>query len=229
MCKKLVAGAIILSVVLSAILIPNCACEVDVAVDKPEELAPVEIREYQGENLSSINDFIENSIKGPQYIDKERYRLEVVGLVEKPQSYTYDEVISNQQHYKKVVTLNCVEGWSVDILWEGVLVKDLLQEASPAPDAKIVIFHAYDGFTTSLPLDYITMNNIIMAHKMNDVTLPPERGFPFELVAESKWGYKWIKWITKIELSDNENYRGFWETRGYSNSGDLDEPFFSRQ
>ena len=228
MCKKLVAGAIILSVVLSAILIPNCACEVDVAVDKPEELAPVEIREYQGENLSSINDFIENSIKGPQYIDKERYRLEVVGLVETPQSYTYDEVISNQQHYKKVVTLNCVEGWSVDILWEGVLVKELLQEADPKSDAKIVIFHAYDGFTTSLPLDYIMTNNIIMAHKMNDVTLPPERGFPFELVAESKWGYKWIKWITKIELSDDENYRGFWETRGYSNSGDLDEPFFSR-
>jgi len=226
--KKLVVGAIIVSVVLSAILIPNCACEVDVSMDKPEELVPVEIREYQGENLSSINEFLENSIKGPQYIEKERYRLEVTGLVEKPQSYTYDEVLNNQQHYKKVVTLNCVEGWSVDILWEGVLVKDLLQEADPKSDAKVVIFHAHDGYTTSLPLDYIITNNIIMAHKMNDVTLPPERGFPFELVAESKWGYKWIKWITKIELSDDENYRGFWETRGYSNSGDLDEPFFSR-
>ena len=227
--KKLAAGAIILSAVISVILIPNCACEVDVAVDKTEELAPVEIREYQGENLSSINDFIENSIKGPQYIEKERYRLDVTGLVEKPQSYTYDEVLNNQQHYKKVVTLNCVEGWSVDILWEGVLVKDLLEESNPTPDAKVIIFHAHDGYTTSLPLEYIMTNNIIMAHKMNDVTLPPDRGFPFELVAESKWGYKWIKWITKIELSDDENYRGFWETRGYSNSGDLDEPFFSRQ
>ncbi|HEX76208.1 MAG TPA: molybdopterin-dependent oxidoreductase [Dehalococcoidia bacterium] len=228
MWKKLAVGAIILSVVVSAILIPNCACEVDVAVNKPEELAPVEIREYQGENLSSINDFLENSIKGPQYIEKEKYRLEVIGLVEKPQSYSYDEVVNDQQHYKKVVTLNCVEGWSVDILWEGVLVKDLLEEAHPTLDAKVVIFHAYDGFTTSLPLDYIMTNNIIMAHKMNDVTLPPERGFPFELVAESKWGYKWIKWITKIEFSDDESYRGFWETRGYSNNGDLDEPFFSR-
>ena len=227
--KKLAAGAIILSAFVLVILIPNCACEVDVAVDKTKELAPVEIREYQGENLSSINDFIENSIKGPQYIEKERYRLDVTGLVEKPQSYTYDEVLNNQQHYKKVVTLNCVEGWSVDILWEGVLVKDLLEEANPTPDAKVIIFHAHDGYTTSLPLEYIMTNNIIMAHKMNDVTLPPDRGFPFELVAESKWGYKWIKWITKIELSDDENYRGFWETRGYSNSGDLDEPFFSRQ
>jgi DMSO/TMAO reductase YedYZ molybdopterin-dependent catalytic subunit len=69
-------------------------------------------------------------------------------------------------------------------------------------------------------------NDILMAYKMNGVTLPPERGFPFELVAESKWGYKWIKWVTKIELSDDEDYRGFWESRGYSNSGDLDESFF---
>ena len=77
-----------------------------------------------------------------------------------------------------------------------------------------------------MPLDYIIDNNIMMAYKMNNVTLPPERGFPFQLVAESKWGYKWIKWITAIELSDNEEYRGFWERRGYSNSADLSEGFF---
>ena len=61
---------------------------------------------------------------------------------------------------------------------------------------------------------------------MNDEVLLPERGFPFQLVAESKWGYKWIKWIKEIELSDDENYKGFWESRGYSNSGDLDKPKF---
>jgi len=53
------------------------------------------------------------------------------------------------------------------------------------------------------------------------VVLPPERGFPFQLVAESKLGYKWIKWITEIELSDDVNYRGFWESRGFSNDADL--------
>jgi len=61
---------------------------------------------------------------------------------------------------------------------------------------------------------------------MNEITVPPERGFPFELVAESKWGYKWIKWITAIELSDDVDYRGYWEKRGYSNAADLDEWFF---
>ena len=65
-----------------------------------------------------------------------------------------------------------------------------------------------------------------MAYRMNGVTMPPEGGFPFSLVAESKWGYKWIKWITGIELSDNVDYRGYWESVGYSNEGDLDKPFF---
>jgi DMSO/TMAO reductase YedYZ molybdopterin-dependent catalytic subunit len=62
--------------------------------------------------------------------------------------------------------------------------------------------------------------------RMNGVTLPPERGFPFELVVESKWGYKWIKWITEIELSSNLNYRGFWESQDYSNSADRDKGYF---
>jgi len=198
----------------------------DNGADETTELEGVEIREYEGEDLSSIDEFIENSIKGPQYVDISEYRLRITGLVENPQSYTYDEVIGGHQNYKKVVTLDCVEGWSVKILWEGVLVKDLLLEAVPLPDAKVVIFHAHDGYTTSLPLDYIVDNDILMAYKMNGVTIPPERGFPFELVAESKWGYKWIKWVTEIELSDDENYRGYWESGGYSNSGDLDKSFF---
>ena len=61
-----------------------------------------------------------------------------------------------------------------------------------------------------------------------EVELPPERGFPFEVVAESKWGYKWVKWVTKIELSGDPNYRGYWESRGYNNDGDLSGPIFGR-
>jgi len=211
---------IALAVLASALLLALGGCP------SAGVLNPAEVREYQGEDLSSANDFRENSIKGPQYVDMENYRLEVTGLVENPLSYSYDEVIESYQNYKKVVTLYCVEGWSVKILWEGVLVSDLLAEAGPLPEAKVVIFHAYDGYTTSLPLDYIIDNDILMAYKMNDIPLPPERGFPFALVAESKWGYKWIKWITAIELSDDVNYRGYWEDRGYSNTADLDKGFY---
>jgi DMSO/TMAO reductase YedYZ molybdopterin-dependent catalytic subunit len=192
------------------------------------QLDAVEIREYQGEKLSSVNDFRENSIKGPQHINISTYQLKITGLVATQKNYTYDEILTTFQQYKKVVTLDCVEGWSVKILWEGILVSDLISQAHPDPAANTIIFKASDGYTTSFPLNYTTDNTILLAYKMNNATLPPERGFPFQLVAESKWGYKWIKWVTEIELSDNLNYKGYWESRGYSNSGNLNESFFEK-
>jgi len=229
--NRLILSAAVLSVI-SMLAVAISGCGAGSSMDKTEELEPVEIRDYEGEKLSSVNDFRENSIEGPQQVEIESYRLEIAleiaGLVENPESYTYDEALDSHQHYQKVVTLNCVEGWSATILWEGLLVRELLEESNPLPDAKVVIFHAYDGYTTSLPLDYIMNNDIIMAYKMNEITLPAERGFPFQLVAESKWGYKWIKWITKIELSEDEDYLGYWESRGYSNTADLDKGFFEK-
>ncbi len=195
--------------------------------DKTRVLESVEINEYEGEKLSSTKDFRENSIRGPQHIDIENYTLKITGLVKDSKSYSYDEVLKNNNNYKKTVTLHCVEGWSVNILWEGVMIKELIKEAEPLPEAKIIIFHASDGYTTSLPIEYIIENDIMFANKMNNITLPPERGFPFQLVAESKWGYKWIKWVTEIEFSDDVNYKGFWESRGYSNEADLDKNFYS--
>jgi len=187
------------------------------------KLDGVQIGDYKGEKLSSINDFRENSIKGPQYVNVSDYRLQVAGLVEEPRSYAYDEVLGRQK-YSKVVRLDCVEGWSVNLLWEGVLVRDLVNEAKPKPEANTIVFYAYDGYSTSFPLDYVLGKDIILAYRMNNVTIPPERGFPFQLVAEDKWGYKWIKWVTRIELTDDPAYRGYWESRGYSQSGDLDKP-----
>lgn len=176
--------------------------------------------------MSGIAEFRENSIKGPQNIQKEDYTLRVFGLINDTKVYSYDEILSKFPSYKKVVTLNCVEGWDVTILWEGVLVKDIIDPSTILPSANTIIFYANDGYTTSFPVDYIIDNDIIMAYSMNNVTLPAERGFPFMLVAEEKWGYKWIKWITLIELSDDQTYRGYWEKRGYSNLGDLDRSFF---
>lgn len=78
--------------------------------------------------------------------------------------------------------------------------------------------------TSSLTLDFIRENNILLAYKMNGVPLPVERGFPFQVVAESKWGYKWVRWVTAIEISDDADYRGFWEEIGYNNDGDVTGP-----
>lgn len=186
-------------------------------------LPAVEVNEYQGEKLGSVNDFRENSIKGPQYIDKNSYHLDITGLVSNPISLGYDDILALPA-YQKVVTIHCVEGWSVKALWEGVLVADLLKKVTVNPQANTVIFYAVDGYSTSFPLEYIVNNTIMMADKVNGVVLTPERGFPFQLVAEEKWGYKWIKWITKIELASDAAYQGYWESRGYNNNGDLNGP-----
>ena len=224
MKKKQIIGIVSISVIVVVFIITMIF--LGPGSNKVEELQGTEIREYKGENLSSVNAFRENSIKGPQDVPIEDYQLEITGLVANPTSYSYDEVINGFDNYKKVVRLNCVEGWAVNILWEGILVRDLIKDADPLAEVNTIIFHAYDGYTTSFPIEYIMDNDILMAYKMNEITLPPERGFPFQLVAESKWGYKWIKWITQIELSDDASYEGFWESRGYSNDGDLNNSFF---
>ncbi len=184
-------------------------------------LYPTEIRQYQGQNLSSINDVYENKINGTQYINQTTYRLTITGLVNKTIQSTYDEIVNNHQNYQKVVTIYCVEGWNAKILWEGILVKDLLAEAGVSPNATVVIFHASDGYSTALPMSYIIQNNIMIAYKMNGVTLTPQIGWPFMLVAQSQYGYKWIKWLTQIEASNDTNYLGYWELRGYPNNASI--------
>ena len=221
--------------VLSASFLPIlllgaiAGCGTRAAARRPAvTLDSAEVSEYQGQKLSSPEDFHENSIKGPQHVDTMKYRLTVTGKVDSTRTYTYGQVVDNHQHYTKVVWLDCVEGWQVKILWEGVLVKDLLNEAGIDSSAKVVIFTGVDGYTTSEPLSYIMDKNIMLACKMNGAPLRANRGFPFELVAEDKWGYKWIKWVTKIELSDDVNYQGYWERRGYSNDGDLKKSFIGQ-
>jgi DMSO/TMAO reductase YedYZ molybdopterin-dependent catalytic subunit len=209
----------IIVIVIAIILVG--ALLVAVFPSQPIMLYPGEVRNYQGENLSSIANVYENAIKGTQRINETTYCLSVIGLVDRPLQLTYGDVVNNHRQYQKVVSILCVEGWQATILWEGVLLKDLLQEAGANMSASVVIFRASDGYSTALPLSYIVNNNILLAYKMNNLTIPPERGFPFQLVAESQFGYKWIKWVTQIEVSDNVNYLGYWESRGYPNNATI--------
>lgn len=218
--KKYIIGIVIIALIIIGAASWASTTNVTQPIDSDNILSSVEVREYQGERLDSVRDFRENSIKGPQHVDINTYKLEITGLVDNPQSLTYDEVKALPS-YKKVVTLNCVEGWSAKILWEGVNISDLIGRAGAQSGANTVIFHAYDGYTSSLSLDYIINNDILLAYNMNEAPLLPERGFPFQVVAEDKWGYKWVKWVTKIELSDDPDYEGYWESRGYNNNGDL--------
>ena len=181
---------------------------------------------YQGKSLTPIAEQQTRDIKGTQYIDRESYRLQVNGLVKNPRNFTYEEIIELPET-SKVVDLNCVEGWRYTAKWTGVKMADLLNETGTIDNATTVIFYSADGYSTSLDRDYLLKNNIILTYRLNDVTLPQDRGFPLQLVAESKYGYKWAKWIVRIELS-NLPYRGYWEQREYNNTADVGGPEFER-
>jgi hypothetical protein len=117
-----------------------------------------------------------------------------------------------------------VEGWSATVLWQGVSIGDLLNQSGVNPQANTLIFYAADGYSTALPLSYVLQNNLILAYKMNNVTLNVDTGFPFILVAENQYGYKWIKYVTEIDVSNNTSYLGYWESRGYPNNATITEP-----
>jgi DMSO/TMAO reductase YedYZ molybdopterin-dependent catalytic subunit len=180
---------------------------------------------YQGQSLTPIANQDNNAINGTQYIDRAGYRLQVDGLVKNPLSFTYDEILAMPQT-SKVVDLNCVEGWNFTAKWTGVKVSDIFNKTGIVGNATTVIFYCADGYSTSLDLSYKLQNNIILAYKDNDITLPPDRGFPLQLIAESKYGYKWAKWITRIEVSNDSSYRGYWEKYGYNNKADVGGPKF---
>jgi DMSO/TMAO reductase YedYZ molybdopterin-dependent catalytic subunit len=194
-------------------------------VEGQQDAQQVEIRDYQGERLGSVSDFRENSIHGVQVIDPDSYTLTIDGLVATPTAYSYQD-LEAMPHSLKVVTIHCVEGWSVKALWEGIPLADLFTNVTALPEANTVIFYAADGYTTSLPLDVVVGRNLIIADRINGIVLPAQNGFPFQLVAEDKWGYKWIRWITRVELSSDASYKGYWERLGYSNSGELTQSMF---
>ncbi|BAL80832.1 molybdopterin-dependent oxidoreductase [Caldisericum exile] len=193
-------------------------------VHKVETLNEVEVTEYKGEKLTPLSETPALGIKGKPSVDITNYKLSVYGLVENPLNLTYKEVLSKYKRYEKVVKLNCVEGWSSKLLFEGVLIDDILKDAKIKDEANTIIFHCVDGYTTSLPLTYIRDEKILLAYKVNGIVLPKDYGFPFRVVAEAKYGYKWAKWVVGIEVSEDTNYKGYWESRGFSNEADIEHP-----
>jgi DMSO/TMAO reductase YedYZ molybdopterin-dependent catalytic subunit len=186
----------------------------------------VEATEFMGKKLTPIAEQRNNALIGTQNIDRDTYRLTVDGLVEKSLNLTYKDLLAYPQ-ISKLMDLDCVEGWNFTAKWTGPGLSSLFENAGVKPEAAIAIFYTTDvsdkGYT-SLPLNYINERNIIIALKLNDLTLPPNRGFPFQVVAESKYGYKWAKWVNRIELSSNTDFKGYWESYGYNNNADINGP-----
>ena len=216
-----------LAILLLALLVFTTSC----SAQEPDAVSSAtlsryrenEIQEYEGAQLDPAVGPRDNSIKGTQQVDMETYTMTIDGLVNEPQVLTYDQVLALPVN-ERLITLHCVEGWDATILWQGVLLEELMDLAGVQDEAVTVIFGAVDGYTTSLPLSTIVDNQLILAYRANGIDLPAEMGYPFIVVAEDKYGYKWARWVNSITLSDDAEYEGFWEGVGYSNDASIDGP-----
>jgi len=185
-----------------------------------DRFTETEIRDYKGVRLDPSIGPRDNSIEGIQRVEMENYVLTVKGMVENETEFTYEEVLEFP-HMEKLITLYCVEGWDATILWKGVRITDLLDEAKLKPEGKILILRCYDGYTTSLPLEEILDKDMMLAFSSNGEVLSEPLGYPFIVVAEDKLGYKWARWLVEIEVSDEVDYEGTWERRGYDNEAEI--------
>ena len=165
--------------------------------------------------------FYLQSINGKDYdprLKAENWSLRVDGLVDNSiAAMTYDEIIAMPMADRLQMTMQCIGNWVGGPLvgnawWGGTTFNNLLDSAGVADEAIRVKFYSIDGYTTSIPLERARRDEVLLVWEMNDDVLPSKHGFPVRLVNPGHYGQKMPKWITRIELIDEE-YLGYWESK----------------
>jgi DMSO/TMAO reductase YedYZ molybdopterin-dependent catalytic subunit len=155
----------------------------------------------------------------PNIIAPRVWRLTIEGLVENPLALTLSEFMALPQE-DFVSDIHCVTQWSrFDNQWRGVSARRLIELVKPKPEAKHVIFHSYDGYTTNVKLEVFAEPNVLFAHSWEGKPLSREHGGPVRVVIPDWYFWKSAKWVTRIEFTA-DGRPGFWEVRGYHNEGD---------
>jgi DMSO/TMAO reductase YedYZ molybdopterin-dependent catalytic subunit len=152
-------------------------------------------------------------------IDMERWTLTVDGLVERPATWHWDE-FKKLPRARMTSDIHCVTAWSrYDNRWEGVSARTLLDLVGPKPEARHLLFHSYDGYTTNLPLAVFADSDVLLADTWEGKPLEAEHGGPLRVVVPKRYFWKSAKWVQRIEFLA-EDKPGFWEVRGYHNEAD---------
>ena len=130
---------------------------------------------------------------------------------------TYDE-LRDALPIEEYVTLECIGNVvGGDLIgnakWKGIRLSALLEEAGLGPNVVDIAFEAADGFTNAVSRGRAMSGDVLVVYEMNGQPLPPEHGFPARIVVPGFYGYKSVKWLTKIEPVDHD-FLGYWETRG---------------
>lgn len=139
------------------------------------------------------------------------------GLVEEPVTWNWEQFVELKRSVQ-VSDFHCVTGWSVyGNTWEGIPLKTLLAKARVKPQAKVVKLYSGDGvYTDSLTLEQVQLDDVMVAVMHDGKPITDELGGPVRLIIPKMYAYKSVKWLNRIELIE-ENYRGYWEQRGYEN------------
>jgi DMSO/TMAO reductase YedYZ molybdopterin-dependent catalytic subunit len=104
--------------------------------------------------------------------------------------------------------------------WEGVRFKYIMDLVKPKEAAKFVSFECADGYTTSLSLQELSGEDVLLAYKLDGKYLEEGIGAPLRLVVTDKYAYKNAMWITRIKFTLKKEI-GYWESRGYSDTADV--------
>ncbi|WP_033328555.1 molybdopterin-dependent oxidoreductase [Streptomyces yerevanensis] len=143
------------------------------------------------------------------------YRLTIDGLVDRPTTYTLDELRTLPQT-RMVRDVQCVTGWRVpDTPFEGVRLSQLLDAAGVRSSAGAVRFTCFDGaYSESLTLSQARRDDVLVALRMQDKDLSHSHGGPVRLYVAPMYFYKSAKWLSGITLTSDVR-PGYWEKRGY--------------
>ena len=173
--------------------------------------------------ITPNSEFYVEDIHGPpKPLNAETWRLKITGKIDRPLTLSLDQ-IRKRPTVRRIITLSCignpVGGYALgNAEWEGVSLKDLLDEADPDFFTQTLIFKGADGYHDSIPLSRGRHRAVMQAHTMNGEPLPREHGFPLRLLVPGLYGIKQVKWIREIEVS-NETHTGYWEKRNWSRDG----------
>jgi DMSO/TMAO reductase YedYZ molybdopterin-dependent catalytic subunit len=153
------------------------------------------------------------------------YRLPVMGLVDRPQTFTLAELRAMPLQ-TQITRHDCVEGWSVIGKWRGVRLATIVAMAQPKSNARYVILRCFDKdeaeteYYESLDLQQAAHPQTLLALDLNDKPIDPDHGAPVRLRIPTQLGYKSAKWIRQIVLAaafptTTLSQGGYWEDQGY--------------
>lgn len=154
-------------------------------------------------------------------VDLSTYTLQVTGLVDEETHFSWKE-LQAMPHTEVDARLTSVSGWSVRLNWNGILWREFIKHVPVRSDATHVLFRSLGDYTTGVPLSDLDHPRVLLVDGVDGEPIESEYGAPLRLMMPNLWGYKSCKWLAEIHFTDRM-IPGFWETRGYSLDGEIEE------